>query len=260
MTIGKTQSVAVNQSIVRSRRPRWRQTISGVTVLTLGFQGTAANAVNGANQPLNPPNSQASLTHKSVEGTAVKEPVTNGLLAPESVQSPRFSAFGWRPILHSNQPSDLSLSIARLREHRRQLHRHSNDVEYQLLGIQQLLSLQAYGNSFADHLLTEHGGYQSKLQQVRHLEVDIHRAIEQDDATSLGQLQFQLQSLDQELRILAQQQLQQYIKQAPGKSGLWQEPMYLASLEWLMQYTHERHLLKARQQTLAQTLVAMAID
>ena len=104
--------------------------------------------------------------------------------------------------------------------------------------------------------------YQRKLQQLTKLETEIHSAIERDDQTQLRNLQHRLQRMDEDLRILAQQQLQQHIEQAQAESvsSLWQEPMYNSSLEWLMDHTHERHSLKARQQTLARTMVAIAAE
>ncbi len=225
---------------------------------TLGLQGTAANAVNVSNAVAPATGSTDEFVNTAEASRIVVEPKTG---EPEAAGLfPRFSALGWQS--SSRQGSTVSLSVDRLKQHRRELHRRSNDVESQLLTIQQLLSMQSYGISFADRLLSEDEFYQSKLQQLTKLEAEIHNAIERDNQTQLRNLQYRLQRMDEDLRILAQKQLQQYIKQAQEQSlsGLWQEPMYHSSLEWLMDYTHERHSLKARQQTLAQTMVAMAAE
>ncbi|MBT9311911.1 hypothetical protein [Leptothoe kymatousa] len=314
MTNSATQFIPVSKLSAGTRR--WQQTISGVTAVTLGFQGTVANATD---VPL------ASVPADSATDIFVDrgfiEPVP-AVVVPEgaaSVQQPRFSPLGTVPEetipveapppddsirlfpirhtggsqilerarfkapnggglgawmsssfllkndlqLRSNQPQPaVSLSVELLKHHRRELHRRSNAVESQLLNVQQLLSMPSYGNSFADRLLTEDEFYQSKLRKLQTLEAEIHTAIEQQDKILLEQLQHRLQRMDEDLRTLAQTRLQQHIEQAQGTSvsGLWQEPMYHSSLQWLMDHTHERHALKARQQTLAQTIVAMAVD
>lgn len=249
--------MAYSKTQVRSQR--WRQTVSGVTVATLGLQGAAANAIDVPSAVF-PADSRPTDTFITIAETSPAEPATS---EPEVVLIPRFSALGWRPLLStSRQESPVSLSVERLKQHRRELHRRSNEVESQLLTIQQLLSMQSYGNSFADKLLSEDEFYQSKLQKLTKLEAEIHSAIEDDNQTQLRNLQHRLQQMDEDLRILAQQQLQQYIEQAQSQSlsSLWQEPMYNSSLQWLMDHTHERHSLKARQRTLAQTMVAMAAE
>lgn len=242
----------------------WLQTVSGVAVLTVGLQGTAASAVDA---PVIEAGSDAAVKTATVEiANDVAYPVS-APIEPTAPQ-PRFSQ--WRQQVQklttrdipSSTVSQVRQSVVRLENHRRELHRHSNHVESQLLGLQQLLSIQSYGTSFADRLLDEDATYQAKLQELTALEADIHGAIEQEDMAALSQLQIHLQRSDQELRQIAQQQLQAYIQQAQDSStmGLWQEPMYQQSLRWLMEHTHERHLLNARQRTLARTLVAIAPD
>lgn len=251
-------------SSVQSRQSRsWGKTISGLTILAVGLQGTTADAVG--EQSLQSPDEGANaketgrLTKPFVERSAAVEPV-----APETTQ-PRFAQ--WRIRLQAMvnqtvQQADEDLEIGHLENHRRELHRRSNQVESQLLELQQLLSLQAYGTSFADRLLEDDQAYQAKLQELRSLEADIHRALDRSDEARLKRLQFRLEQADRELRQQAQRQLRQYIAQAQMSStlGLWQEPMYRESLKWLMEHTHERHLLQARQQTLASTLVAMTAN
>ena len=224
--------------------------------LTVGLQGAAAN-------------SDATVTQSETENPAdqsednvdVSAPVET---TPVSVEAapiwPRFSKFiqTRRPAKNATRP----LAIARLERHQRELHRRSNDVESQLLAIQELLSLESYGTSFADRLLDDDDTYQTKLQQLHQLEAEIHTALKRSDETTVNQLKTRLQRAERELRRLAQNQLRRYIEQAQASStlGLWQEPMYRESLRWLMEHTHERHLLKARQQILARTMIAIASD
>ncbi|MBE9070291.1 hypothetical protein IQ260_26980 [Leptolyngbya cf. ectocarpi LEGE 11479] len=242
----------------------WLQTVSGVAVLTVGLQGTAASAVDA---PVIEAGPDAAVETAAVEiANDVAYPISSPI-EPAAPQ-PRFSQ--WRRQVQklttrdipSSAVSQISPSVVRLENHRRELHRRSNEVESQLLGLQQLLSIQSYGTSFADRLLDENDAYQTKLQALTALEADMHAAIEQADMVALSQLQARLQRSDQELRQIAQQQLQHYIQQVQDSStmGLWREPMYQQSLRWLMEHTHERHLLNARQQTLARTLVAIAPD
>ncbi|MEM7065301.1 MAG: hypothetical protein AAF572_19335 [Cyanobacteria bacterium P01_B01_bin.77] len=248
----------------------WLQTVSGVAVLTVGLQGAAANAVDAPIIEAEPP-TDAAVETAAME-TAAMETAADVVYPASPIEpsapQPRFAQ--WRRQVQklttrdipSSAVSQMSSSVVRLENHRRELHRHSNEVESQLLGLQQLLSIQSYGTSFADRLLDEDDTYQAKLQELTALEADIHRAIEQADMMALSQLQARLQYSAQELRQIAQQQLQQYIQQAQDSStmGLWREPMYQQSLRWLMEHTHERHLLNARQQTLARTMVAIAPD
>ncbi|MEM6252171.1 MAG: hypothetical protein AAF821_04535 [Cyanobacteria bacterium P01_D01_bin.156] len=250
MATHRTQPVTVTNP---SGGHPWRKTISGVALLTFGFQGTAANAVNVPDTL-----TTNDVIDETVEKTGVESTLT-GHVVLEKLKQPRFSPLRWQS---SRSQTAVNLSLERLKQHRRELHSHSNDVEFQLLGLQQLLSLEPYSNSFADELLKENTLYQNKLEEVKTLEIDIHRALEQDNGADLNRLQLRLRNLDEELRTLAQQQLKQYVEQAQNvsSSGIWQEPMYHASLEWLMDYTHERHLLKARHKTLAQTMVAMAAE
>ncbi|MEO1507922.1 MAG: hypothetical protein AAFU84_09765 [Cyanobacteria bacterium J06633_23] len=253
----------------RQPRPQpshlWWQTASGVAILTVvGLQGMAANAVGELPVTLS---DRPDGDRETIDAAAAPEisPDIVAEVAPAGPQ-PRFSQFMTRAQgLITNKPQQQSvanLSLARLEIHSRDLHRRSNQVEAKLLGLQQLLSLQSYGTSFADRLLAEDATYQAKLQQLQALETEIHGAIEQADSSTLSQLERRLQRVDQDLRQQAQTQLQQYIERAQATStlGIWQEPMYRESLMWLMEHTHERHLLKARQQTLARTLIAVAPD
>ncbi len=231
---------------------------SSMLVLTVGFQGTAANAVGDFPVP------EPDKPMFESEATDASEDVNTDPVAavePTSIR-PRFSQLrvqAQRLIKAEVQPAT-NVSVVSLETHRRELHRRSNAVESQLLDLQYLLSIQAYGDSFADRLLDENEAYQTKLKQIQALETEIHEAIQQTDTAQLTQLQRRLKRIDQELRQTAQGQLQQHIAQAQVTStmGLWQEPMYRESLQWLMEHTHERHLLRARQQTLASTLVAIA--
>ena len=247
----------------RSSHPWW-QTASGVAILTVGLQGMAANAVGELPITLSDvPDGDGEAIDAAATGDLEIDPDIVAEVAPASPQ-PRFSQFMTRAQgLIKNEPQQQSvtnLSVVRLEIHSRDLHRRSNQVEAQLLGLQQLLSLQSYGTSFADRLLAEDATYQAKLQQLQALETEIHEAIEQADSATLSQLERRLQRVDQDLRQQAQTQLQQYIERAQATStlGIWQEPMYRESLLWLIEHTHERHLLKARQQTLARTLIAVA--
>lgn len=264
MEHNQAQSTAAPQYPSPAQPSGWLQTVSGVAVLTVGLQGAAASAVDAPVVEIAEPTTDAAVETAAMETAAdVASPAAS--IAPSAPQ-PRFSQ--WRRQVQklttrdisSSAVSQISPSVVRLEKHRRELHRHSNEVESQLLGLQQLLSIQAYGTSFADRLLDEDDTYQSKLQELTALEADIHEAIEQADTVALSQLQARLQRSDQELRQIAQKQLQHYIQQAQDSStmGLWREPMYQQSLRWLMEHTHERHLLNARQQTLARTLVAIA--
>ncbi len=235
----------------------WLQTVSGMAVLAVGLQGSTAHAeipVAIADKPTD------GITNADTDAVDDAVDVSTSV-APAPVR-PTFSPLTriQRLLNSDTRLADTSLPANRLDDHRRGLHRRSNEVESKLLGLQQLLSIQSYGTSFADRLLDEDETYQTKLQQLQTLEADMHTALAQGNETGLNQLKNRLQQTDKELRQLAQNQLQQYVQQVQGEStlGLWQEPMYRQSLRWLMEYTHERHLIQARQQTLAQTLVAMA--
>lgn len=262
MARNRAQSAPATQYLAPApQSSTWVQTVSGVAVLTVGLQGTATSAVEAPLKPLAEPIDQLAVD----VSVLADDPINSVAPVKPTAASPRFSKFRRQVqdlIKKDVQPSAVSQSIARLENHRRELHRHSNEVESQLLGLQQLLSMQSYGTSFADRLLDEDDLYQTKLQQLQTLESDIHIAIEQADTATLNQLKNRLQRADQDLRQIAQHKLQQYIQQAQGQStlGLWQEPMYQQSLRWLMEHTHERHLLNARQQTLARTLIAVAPD
>lgn len=258
-------SVAATDRRIQSRLSHpWWQTASGVAILTVGLQGMAANAV-GELPVTDVPDGGESVPDAAVDIALETAPEIVAEVAPANPR-PRFSQLMTRAqSLIKNEPQQQSvanLSVARLEIHSRDLHRRSNQVEAKLLGLQQLLSLQSYGTSFADRLLAEDATYQAKLQQLQALETEIHGAIEQADSATLSQLERRLQRVDQDLRQQAQTQLQQYIERAQATStlGIWQEPMYRESLLWLMEHTHERHLLKARQQTLARTLIAVAPD
>ena len=256
MSYNQAESTAALRS---PKSSTWVHTVSSVTVLTVGLQGAAASAVSTPVVPLSEPGEEF-----AAEATAEVTAASVAPVEPAAVQ-PRFSQLRAQvqQVLQSNrQPPVANQAIARLENHQRALYRHANTVESQLLSIQDLLSIQAYGTSFADQLLEQNDAYQSKLQQLQTLETDIHVALEQADADSLDQLNHRLQFLDQQLRQMAQQMLTDHMEQAqrPSTFALWQEPIYRESLRWLMDYTHERHLLQVRQQTLARTLVAMAAD
>mgnify|MGYP001795581264 CR=1 FL=1 len=234
---------------------------SGLLVLTMGLQTAAANGIGVSSVPL--PESTNSPSRQTVNASAETETGTVAPVAPTPLQ-PRFSQLKRRAqqLLTTQATPVTNLSLTRLENHRRELHRRSNEVELQLLSLQQLLSIQSYGTSFADQLLNENEDYQAKLLQLQTLEAEMHTAIEQSDMAALSQLQNRLQRIAQELQQIAQNQLIEHIEQAQTTStlGLWQEPMYRESLRWLMEHTHQRHLLNARQRTLAHTLVAIAPD
>lgn len=265
MARNQVQSADVTQPSTSALLPSsWVQTVSGVAVLTIGLQGATTHAVAAPTGPLSTPSKSVNdlaATHDIIDSTATNEAAT----VEPTAAPPRFSQLRTQlqRVIPKNvtQPATISQSIARLESHRRELHHSSNEVESQLLGLQQLLSIQSYGTSFADQLLDENDAYQTKLQKLQRLEADIHRAIKQSDSVTLEQLQIRLRHTDGELRQIAQKQLQQYIiqqSQVNSASDLWQEPMYRESLRWLMEHTHERHLLKARQQMLTRTFVAIA--
>ncbi|NEQ48986.1 MAG: hypothetical protein F6K11_02475 [Leptolyngbya sp. SIO3F4] len=256
-------AVVANRSIKSRQSQTWVQTVSGITLLAVGLQGTAADAVGDwSSQSLD---GQTELENTGfAEAVGETNPEIVAPVKPEMAQ-PRFTQLRMRfqTIVNSEVSETVDESPTNgLENHRRELHRRSNAVELKLLELQQLLSLQAYGTSFADRLLEEDGAYQAKLQELRSLEAKFHRALEQTDRAALRQLRYRLQQIDQELLQQAQVQLQQYVAAAQMTStlGLWQEPMYRESLRWLMEHTHERHLLQARQQMLASTVVAMTVD
>ncbi len=246
---------AGKRQVLSQHNSHWLQTVSGMAVLAVGLQGSTAHAelpVSVTDEPID------GITNADVDAVDNAVDVSTSV-APAPVW-PTFSPLTRIQRLLDTRLADASLPANRLDDHRRGLHRRSNEVESKLLGLQQLLSIQSYGTSFADRLLDEDATYQTKLQQLQTLEADMHTALAQGNETGLNQLKNRLQQTDKELRQLAQNRLQQYMQQAQGEStlGLWQEPMYRQSLRWLMEYTHERHLIQAQQQTLAQTLVAMA--
>ncbi|MEM1250942.1 MAG: hypothetical protein AAGI69_00820 [Cyanobacteria bacterium P01_H01_bin.21] len=252
MEQNRAQSTAIPRC---SSQPNpWLSAASGMLALTVGLQGATAN--NDATVTLS---ETENPTDQSEDNVDVSAPVETTPVLPAPIW-PRFSK-----LIQTRQPVKTEtrpLAMTRLESHQRELHRRSNDVESQLLAIQELLSLPSYGTSFADRLLDDDDVYQTKLQQLRLLEAEIHTALERSDETTVNQLKTRLQRADRELRRLAQKQLRRYIEQAQATStlGLWQEPMYQESLRWLMEHTHERHLLKARQQTLRRTMIATASD
>lgn len=257
MEYNRAHSATVNypQSHLYSLLPA----TSGILVLTMGLQTAAANAVGVSSAPLT--ESTSSTSQQTVDASAE---TATGTVAPVAPAHPRFSQLKRRAqqLLTTQVTPVTNLSLTRLENHRRELHRRSNEVELQLLSLQQLLSIQSYGTSFADQLLNENEAYQAKLVQLQTVEAEMHTAIEQSDTAALSQLQNRLQRTAQELQQIAQNQLIEHIEQAQTTStlGLWQEPMYRESLRWLMEHTHQRHLLNARQRTLAHTLVAIAPD
>ena len=227
-----------------------------MALLTVGVPGAIAN-IEG--QPPAPASGEA-----MVNTSAAVAPAGAAAIEP-AIAQPRFSQLRARVngLLSNPAPSSApSLAAARLEDHRQKLNHRSNEVESQLLSVQQLLSIQSYGTSFADRLLAEDADYQAKLQQLQTQEAELHRALGQTDPTRLAQLRRRVQLTEQALQQRSQLQLQRHIEQAQASStlGLWQEPMYLGSLRWLMEHTHERHLLKAQQQTLARTLIATAAE
>jgi hypothetical protein len=228
-------------------------------VLTVGFQGTAANAVGDLPEL----NESTSGFEEAVNVSADTNisPIASVETAPIRPRFSQLKAQVHRLIKADAQPAS-KLPVIRLENHRRDLHRRSNEVESQLLDLQYLLSIQSYGTSFADRLLDEDETYQTKLQQIQTLEAEIHVAIQRADTVELKQLERRFYRTERALRKTAQTQLQQHIERSQSTStlGLWQEPIYQESLRWLMEHTHERHLLRAREQTLARTLVAIALD
>lgn len=259
MAQNRAQSTAISNCQPQRQSYKWLPTASGVLALTVGLQGNTTIAV-GALSASSPELDH--LTNQREDTIDVSADIETVSPIEPPLQRPKFSQFKSRAqrLLKTDVKSAPNLSLDRLQNHRRTLHRRSNEVESQLLSLQQLLSIQSYGTSFADRLLDEDDVYQTKLQQLQALEAEIHVAIEQADTVKFSQIQSRLRGIDQELKQLAQKQLQQYIAQAQTSStlGLWQEPMYRESLRWLMEHTHERHLLKARQQTLARTLIAVS--
>ena len=278
MKLNRAQSTVATKRLAKSQRSHsWLQTASGMTILAIGLQGAAASAVgelsvDNLSAPLpasiSDPDgiSESAVSESAVSESAVEVAPENNTSVEPTAPQPRFAQFKNRVqglMKPDSQPLSNSLSnpyVARLETHRRDLNRRSNEVEAQLLSVQQLLSIQSYGTSFADRLLDEDREYQVKLQQLRALETLLHTALEQADTEMLNLLNNRLQRIEQDLKQRAQLQLQQHIEQAQVTStlGLWQEPMYRESLRWLMQHTHERYLLKARQQTLAHAFVAIA--
>ncbi|EKV00722.1 hypothetical protein Lepto7375DRAFT_2854 [Leptolyngbya sp. PCC 7375] len=254
------------QSKAITRRPRqpqqrplyWLPVASGMLTLTVGVQGTA-NALGewpGFLGQSNKPTSELGETDNTA--TAVDTNETSSV--EPALLRPRFSQASpqAQQVRPAEAPPAFPKPIRSLEDYRRDLHRRSNAVESQLLGLQQLLSIQAYGTSFADRLLVEDEGYQVKLRQLQSLEAELlQAAIAQADTATFNQIYVHLYNTDRELRRIAQTQLQRHIDQAQTNStlGLWQEPMYVQSLRWLMEHTHERHQLKARQQTFITTMV-----
>ena len=254
MEQNRAQSTATTHCLKPSQPLPWLPAASGLLALTAGLQGAAANAVGNITvTPLGVNN----LTDQSEDSAdAVPEEAAPAAPVMSSVR-PRFSG------ARAPQPVESRLvAMARLESHQRELHQRSNEVESRLLAVQELLSLQAYGTSFADRLLEDDTAYQAKLQQLRLIEAEIHTALGRSDTAAVDQLETRLQRTDRKLRLLAQNQLRHHIEQSQTSStlGLWREPMYRQSLRWLIDRTHERHLLKARQQTLARTMIAIASD
>ncbi|MDV3352962.1 hypothetical protein QGP82_30080 [Leptothoe sp. LEGE 181152] len=260
MERNRTQSKAVTRRPMQpQQRPLyWLPTASGMLALTVGVQGTA-NALGEwpgflgqSNTPIN------ELGETDNTATAVD---TNGTSSVEpALLRPRFSQASpqAQQVRQAEAPPSFPKPITNLEDYRRDLHRRSNAVESQLLGLQQLLSIQAYGTSFADRLLVEDDAYQTKMRQLQSLEAELlQAAIAQADTATFNQIYVRLYNTDRELRRIAQMQLQRHIEQAQTNStlGLWQEPMYVQSLRWLMEHTHERHQLQARQQTFTATMV-----
>lgn len=252
-------AVVANHTAISRQSRTWIHTVSGITILAVGLQGT--DAMGKLSEQSFDESPIANLGNIDLTDTFV-EPIDSVVAPKESnLTQPRFSQFRVRvqALISNNSSQSSRLSIIdHLEAHRRQLHRRSNEVELQLLDLQQLLSLQAYGTSFADRLLDEDEAYQSKLQQLQTLEAEMYGTIGQSNTAMFNQFKHQLQLADQELRDIAQNKLKKYIEHTQSTStlGVWQEPMYLESLTWLMEYTHERHLLKIRQQTLMHTLLA----
>lgn len=260
MERNRAQSKAVTRRPRRSQqRPLyWLPAASGMLALTVGVQGTAANALvewPGFLGQSNESNNQFGEQENIATAIATNEAsaVEPALLRPQFSQA--------HPQPQQGRQTEASPSfpkpIRSLEDYRRDLHRRSNAVESQLLDLQQLLSMQAYGTSFADRLLVEHEDYQVKLRQLQNLESELlQAAIAQADTATFNQIYMRLYNTDRELRQIAQTQLQRYIEQSQTNStlGLWQEPMYVQSLRWLMEHTHERHQLQARQQTFLTTM------
>ena len=261
MERNRPHSIAVNHR-PSAQSPSWVPTTSGILALTFGLPGAAANALGELPATFTAPDVPTNELEGVNNASATEVDTPEVSPVGPMISRPRFSRLKLQAqkLLRSRPSAAPTLSVERLENHRRDLHRRSNEVESQLLGLQQLLSIQAYGNSFADRLLAEDTAYQAKLQQLQTLEAELHGAMKQDDTATLNQLQNRLGQTDRELRQIAQDQLQRYIDQSQTNStlGLWQEPMYQQSLRWLMEHTHERHQLNARHQTLARTLVAIA--
>lgn len=240
-------------------------TASGMLALALGWQGTAANALGDLPGTPVKPNEPTDLFEETDSVTAdIDSDIVTDKASPvePAALKPRFSQLNpqAQQMLLPDTQSSSTEPIKRLEDYRRDLHRRSNMVESRLLGLQQLLSIQAYGTSFADELLFEDETYQTKIRQLQITEAKILQAsIIQTEETTPKQLHAHFQNTDQELRQIAQMQLQRYIKQAQTTStlGLWQEPMYLQSLRLLMEHTNERHQLQARQQILAQAIAQL---
>ena len=263
MERNRAHSITVNHRL-SAQSSSWIPATSGILALTFGLPGAAADALGELPETFTAPEVPTNEL-EGVDRTSATEEEPPKLSPVEPATSvPRFSRLKLQAqkLLRSPHSAAPTLSVDRLESHRRDLHRQSNEVESQLLGVQQLLSIQAYGTSFADRLLAEDATYQAKLQQLQTLEAELHGAMKQDDTATLDQLQNRLGQTDRELRQIAQAQLQRYIDQSQTNStlGLWQEPMYRKSLRWLMEHTHERHQLNARQKTLARTLVAIAAN
>ena len=212
----------------RINRP-WVKTVSGIAAVTAA--GSLPTVTAAAPDP--PDMSPAAPPEILSERLAQQRHRPAVAIAP-ALAGPRFAIRSLR------RPSPLEQLEAR----RQQLRRQQSQTETQLAQIQHLLALEVYSPSFADELLSQSRAYQLQLRELQRLEA---RSQSLDAAAAAAQA-------EQRLQRLAQEQLARYIDQHQTDSALWQEPMYHSSLGWLMEATHQRHLLLARQHTVAQAI------
>ena len=137
---------------------------------------------------------------------------------------------------------------ARLVTYKVQIGRQLSQVELKLVGLRQHLALDAYEKSFIDQLLDQDARYQSQLQQLK--AIDIEMALEagktNGDQVRLAELNRRAQRAQVQLRQVAQAVLARHMTHAQG--AVVQEPLYQHLLTQLTDYTHEHKVLRLRQE------------
>lgn len=132
----------------------------------------------------------------------------------------------------------------------------SQQLNQQVSDVSSILALQPDEVGYVASLLQADAGYQNQLQQLQILENDI--AIEFSnpdlDNTQLGELYAAYYQIENQLRHTAQVILANYIDAISLESPdpLWQEATYTASLQELMDLSHQQQMLVMEQQTLNQ--------